>query len=119
MPLIPDLEIGIWNAWIFVLAWLFFNAADPNWLVRRHDFKALFKKSSTIPPYARTEKIVFVILMVIQVLLIVYSIFLPLRLGTAWFYTGLAVVLLGLTIWEIAGISWAATPISELLTPWQ
>jgi protein-S-isoprenylcysteine O-methyltransferase Ste14 len=116
MVLIPAFEIGVWNTWIFMLVWLFFNAADPNWLLRRRDFKALFKKSSVIPPYTGTEKRVFVLLIVIQVLLLVYSVFLPLQLGTAWFYTGLTVFLLGLTIWEIAGISWATTPADEPVT---
>ena len=116
MSLIPTFEIVVWNAWIFMLAWWFFNAANPNWLVRRHDFKALFKKSSTIPPLNKIEKIIGIVSILIDVLLFTYSIFLPLPLGTAWFYTGLAIFLLGLTIWEIAGISWTATPVDEPIT---
>ncbi len=116
MSLIPPFEIGVWNVWIFMVIWLFFNAADPNWLARRHDFKALFKKSSVIPSYTRTEKPIFVLLMAIQVLLLAYSIFLPIKIGTPWFYAGLGIFLMGLVVWEVAGISWVVTPINEPVT---
>jgi protein-S-isoprenylcysteine O-methyltransferase Ste14 len=116
MSLVPTFEIGVWNAWIFMAVWLFTNAADPNWLFRRGSFKALYKKSSVTPSMTRTEKGLFVLSIVIQVSLLVYSIFLPLRLGTAWFYTGLAVSLLGLAVWEIAGVSWTSGAIDAPVT---
>lgn len=116
MSLIPAFEIGVWNAWIFMLIWLFFNAADPNWLVRSRDFKALFKKSSAIPLYSKTEKIINISSIVIIVPLFIYSIFLPLPLGTTWFYSGLTVFVLGLAVWEIAGIPWISTPIDKPIT---
>ena len=116
MSLIPAFEIGVRNAWIFMLAWLFFNAADPNWLVRRQDFKALFKKPSAIPHYNKTEKTINIFSIPILILFFIYSIFLPLPLGTVWFYAGLTIFLLGLTIWEIVGISWTATPLDEPVT---
>ena len=116
MSLIPTFEIGIWNVWIFMLAWLFFNAAGPNWLVRRHNFKALFKKSSVISSLTKTEKMISVPAILIFILLLIYSIFLPLPLGTTWFYTGLAIFLLGLVIWKIAGVPQATTSLNELVT---
>jgi protein-S-isoprenylcysteine O-methyltransferase Ste14 len=116
VSLIPAFEIGVWNAWIFMLAWLLFNAADPNWLVRRRDFKALFKKSSAIPHYNTMEKTINILSLLILILFFIYSIFLPLPLGTVWFYAGLAIFLSGLTIWEIAGIPWTATRIDEPIT---
>ena len=116
MSFIPPFEIGVWNAWIFMLVWVFFNAADPNWLVRRRNFKALFKKSSVIPPYTRTEKGINVFSISILVLLLIYSIFLPLPLGTVWFYAGLGIFILGLVIWEVVGISWVATPLDAPIT---
>jgi len=116
VSLIPAFEIGVWNAWIFVLVWLLFNAADPNWLVRSRDFRALFKKSSVIPTYNKTEKVINISSLIIIVPFFIYSIFLPLQLGTAWFFVGIAVFLSGLAIWEIAGIPWISTPIEEPVT---
>ena len=116
MSLVPAFEIGVWNAWIFMLVYLFLNTADPNWLVRRHDFKALFKKSSTIPPLNKTEKKITILSIAILLLLFIYSVLLPLPLGTAWFYAGLTIFLLGLVVCEITGISLTATPVDEPIT---
>ncbi len=116
MTLMPTFEIGVWNAWVFMLTYLVFNAADPNWLIRGRDFKALFKKSSVMPPFNRTEKRIAILSMPFLFLLLAYSVFVPLPLGTAWFYTGLGIFLLGLIMWEIAGIPWAATRVDEPIT---
>lgn len=45
----------------------------------------------------------------VAVILWIYSIFLPLRIGTAWFYTGLSIYILGMIIGIIAITSIAAT----------
>jgi protein-S-isoprenylcysteine O-methyltransferase Ste14 len=41
---------------------------------------------------------------------LVYSIFLPLRLGAAWFYAGLAVYLVGMAFVALAQTTFATTP---------
>lgn len=47
MSLIPALTIGIWNAWIFVPAFLFFHGvAVLVWLLLGYDLKYVFKKAS-------------------------------------------------------------------------
>jgi len=48
--------------------------------------------------------------------MIIYSIFLPLKLGTVWFYIGLAVYVLGLIISAAALFSIASTKPSEPFT---
>ena len=40
---------------------------------------------------------------------VIYSVFLPLKLGTVWFYTGLPVMLLGLAAYIMFLVSWANT----------
>jgi protein-S-isoprenylcysteine O-methyltransferase Ste14 len=49
-------------------------------------------------------------------LTIVYSIFLPIKLGTIWFPIGLVIFLVGLAIIMIAIINFATTPMNELVT---
>ena len=43
----------------------------------------------------------------------VYSIFLPLKLGTAWFYVGLPITLIGLIAYTIVLVNWATTPLDN------
>ena len=116
MPLIPVFEIGIWNVWIFMVAWLFFHMAPLYWPIFRYDLKGSFKKASVSPPYNKTEKKINLFSMLLFFLLFIYSIFLPLPLGTIWFYTGLSIFLLGLVVFEITEISWATTPLDEPIT---
>jgi len=49
-------------------------------------------------------------------LMMIYSIFLPLKLGTAWFYTGLSIYLLGLVIFTILIVNVASTPLGKPFT---
>ena len=47
---------------------------------------------------------------IIFLLVITYTIFLPLKLGTAWFYTGLAIFILGSILSTILNANIASTP---------
>jgi len=42
---------------------------------------------------------------------IIYSIFLPMKLETAWFYIGLSITFIGLITYTIVLINWATTPV--------
>ncbi len=65
----------------------------------------------------RTEKIVMIITHgLVMPVLILYSIFLPLKLGMIWLYAGLAVALPGLVLSFQAGIDFARTPLDKLVT---
>ncbi|MDD2666534.1 MAG: isoprenylcysteine carboxylmethyltransferase family protein [Methanocellales archaeon] len=46
---------------------------------------------------------------------IIYSVFLPLKPGTAWFYVGLTIYLLGVIIGTIAAFNFFSTPVDELV----
>jgi protein-S-isoprenylcysteine O-methyltransferase Ste14 len=52
----------------------------------------------------------------IFLLMVIYSIFVPLKLGTVWFYTGLPIYLLGLISYAMVFLSFARTPANELVT---
>ena len=83
MSLVPAFEIGVWNVWLLMLP-LFLIPAIMSSIK-----KELFKKTESTANLSRREKRVFVVSKVVLALAFLYSIFLPLRLGTLWFYIGL------------------------------
>lgn len=56
MSLIPAFEIGVWNTWIFMAAWLFFHIVPLTWPIFRYDIKAMFKKGAASPPLQQDRK---------------------------------------------------------------
>ena len=115
MSLIPSFEIGIWNAWIFTAA--FFTLLFlPLQLVPAISKNTTTRSLSTTVPLSGIEKIIDILVIVIMVLLVIYSIFLPLQLGTAWFYVGLGVFALAFITGAIIAVNWLTTPPSEPVT---
>jgi protein-S-isoprenylcysteine O-methyltransferase Ste14 len=112
MSLIPAFEIGIWNAWILMI-WLLipFFAAPLNIIPKGReegsDFTAEFNKM---------EKSALISAHIIYLLSLIYSIFVPLKLGTAWFYAGLPIYLLGLIAYAMVLVGFATTPPDKLIT---
>jgi len=112
MSAIPAFEIGVWNAWIFMI-WLLIQ----NYGIRFAS-KEIYQKAggaSDIEP-SRTQKITGYISVTLWLLTTVYSIFLPLKLGTPWFYIGLITFLLGLIATIIVTVNFVTTPIKEPVT---
>jgi protein-S-isoprenylcysteine O-methyltransferase Ste14 len=60
-----------------------------------------------------TEKRLFGFSRVVMFLPIIYSIFLPLRLGSMWFYVGLPITLVGLIMLLTVWVSFATTPVDD------
>jgi protein-S-isoprenylcysteine O-methyltransferase Ste14 len=89
MSLMPSFEIGIWNAWILqVIFYLSMFIPD---LFLDKEAKKRSKRMSQFPPLKKTEKILALSTHArIMPLVFVYSVFLPLKLGTAWLYAGLS-----------------------------
>jgi protein-S-isoprenylcysteine O-methyltransferase Ste14 len=113
MPPVPAFEIGVWNAWIFVLYSLviFFLLPAINKSARETGDIAIASV------YNRREMILLYSYHIIVFVLLVYSVFLPLRLGTVWFYIGLPIALLGLAIYTMVIVSFATTPLDrEVMT---
>jgi protein-S-isoprenylcysteine O-methyltransferase Ste14 len=106
MSLIPAFEIGVWNAWILTI-FLFLLIMLSGMLPK--------DISERITPAKEVKKINNV-MMIVFFIMIIYSIFLPLKLGTMWFYIGLAVYLLGLVISIAALVSIAGTKPGEPFT---
>jgi protein-S-isoprenylcysteine O-methyltransferase Ste14 len=116
MSFLPALEIGIWNTWIFMFAWVFFHVVPITWPIFRYDIKAMYKKSGATPPYNKTEKIISNLGMAVWIILFIYSVFLPLPLGTPLLYAGIALFVVGFLIGEIAFIPWTSATFDEPIT---
>jgi protein-S-isoprenylcysteine O-methyltransferase Ste14 len=112
MQLIPVFKIGILNAWIFVAC--YFLIPFSIMLINKKAYKKLGN-----PPdmkLNKKEKVLGNIGNIIIYIASLYSIFLPFKLETAWFYIGLFIFILGLSILIIAIINFLTTPLDLPVT---
>jgi protein-S-isoprenylcysteine O-methyltransferase Ste14 len=109
MSLIPAFEVGVWNAWIFMLY-------HQLLCIVLMGSKRLLKKSSAATPHKNSGKKIVTFLGLIYYLALIYSVFLPLKLGTSWFYIDLPICLLGLIMYTIVTVNFATTPLDEPVT---
>lgn len=93
MSWIPDFELGIWNAWIFII-WPIVIFISGSSIVK--DKEVIKRLSVSIP--MKFEKILNIQKMASIIIGVIYSIFLPLQLNTIWFYIGLLLFLFGLIL---------------------
>jgi len=109
MSFIPDFELGLWNAWILIIPLIVF------WIF---GVKFLFSKRmpEATPPSEKKNKILSYLLVIIMFVSFIYSLFMPLKLVTIWFYTGLVVYLVGLVLIAITMINFATTPMNKPVT---
>ena len=107
--LTPAFEIGLWNAWIFMLYILL------TVLVVAKMKKGEAPKNE-LDALSKTEKRIFNFSKVVFLSAVIYSIFLPLKLWTIWFYIGLPICLLGLIMFTIAIVNIANIPLDEPFT---
>jgi len=94
MSFIPAFEIGIWNAWIFMIVFII-----QMFVIMFVDKKTWDK--SHVPLEAKRnnyEKNIGVFANFFWLIAMVYSIFSPLKLNTIWFYAGCIVFIIGLFI---------------------
>ena len=116
MSLIPAFELGLWNAWIITV--LFYVATLMPLQIGKEKAN---KRGQGEPVWwrgvSKTMTIVFFIThVVIMPFTIGYSIFLPLKLGTAWFYVGVPICFLGTVMGLMAVVSFATAPLDEPMT---
>ena len=112
MSLVPAFEIGIWNAWIFMIwPWVAMLA------VRLVGID-VYRRASGQPEMktSRPYRVVGYVSMIIDTMAVAYSVFLPLKLGTIWFYAGLSIFLLGLVVLTAATVNFATTPMDVPIT---
>ena len=104
MTPIPAFEMGVWNAWILMLPVML---TIPFYLL-------IGKRRGPSPPRelnaSKIEKTITFSLTSLDFLAMIYSVFLPLKLWTPWFYVGFPVALLGIIGIIMGSVNWATTP---------
>jgi len=110
MSLLPEFELGLWNAWILVIPMLVtFFFAERVSAARESGKSGDFQLT-------RTEKGVINAVLLILFVSLVYAVFSPLQLGTAWLYGGLLVYLFGLVVIVTAVLNFASSPKGKVIT---
>jgi protein-S-isoprenylcysteine O-methyltransferase Ste14 len=112
MSLTPEFELGLWNAWIFMV---------PSLLVTLLLMLLMMKKGAPGGPVrvtwkSKTALLVASLSKIMYFPAVIYSVFLPLKLGSIWFYVGLPITLLGLVGTIIVLVDWAITPAGQPVT---
>ena len=113
MSLIPEFELGLWNAWILVLSFNLIVNGLGKIFERKHSSKGIRPDR---PTYTQKDERLTLILMGMVMASFAYSIFLPLKLGTVWFYGGLSCYLLGMIFLTVAEVNYVRAPEDKLLT---
>jgi protein-S-isoprenylcysteine O-methyltransferase Ste14 len=109
MSLIPVFKFGLWNAWILNLPEFFFWPVGSK-ILQRRDIP------NKTPRLEKNGKTLTRILTLTIITSYVYSIFLPLKPRTSWFYTGLSLYVAGVLIEVIALHAFAVTPMDKPVT---
>ncbi len=106
MSLIPDFEIRMWNAWILAAVFLLLVYIP---VLMFKDFNMKMGQGERYGKIETFMEILFYILVFI-------TIFLPLKLSTAWFYSGLSIYCVGLVLMTITIVNVVSTPLGEPFT---
>jgi protein-S-isoprenylcysteine O-methyltransferase Ste14 len=110
MSLIPEFELGLWNAWILIIPMLIISFSDMRATAARESGKAgdfqLTRKENRLT-YA-----VFLPMIISWI----YAVFLPLQLGTVWLYSGLVICLFGMIFTSVAILNFATSPKEKVIT---
>ena len=114
VSLIPEFELGVWNAWIFML----YQVISPLilWLFYRKVWKDVARKAASSAPSTKNERIFGYVITLLFYALVAYSVFLPLEQGTIWFFIGFFIYLVGVVFEVLTGVSFADTPLERLVT---
>jgi protein-S-isoprenylcysteine O-methyltransferase Ste14 len=112
MSLVPAFEIGIWNVWIFMVSSLIPVIFLFMPLVSRGQKEGTAFTAS----FSKMQKNAFSSTQLIFFILIIYSIFVPLKLGTVWFYVGLPVFLMGFIPYAMLAVNFVTTPLDKPVT---
>jgi protein-S-isoprenylcysteine O-methyltransferase Ste14 len=107
VSLVPAFELGLWNAWIFVI---------PMVINFFFDVRATVARESGDFQLTKKEKRILNAIPLTLIVSFAYAVFLPLQLGTTWLYIGLLVYLFGMILTAVAVLNFASAPKNELIT---
>ena len=90
MSFIPAFELGLWSAWIFMI-WTIVTPILSSFIIKEKQVSKILRTSVPMK-YEKTLNIISTGAVIFGFL---YSIFLPLKFNTIWFYIGLLIFLFG------------------------
>jgi protein-S-isoprenylcysteine O-methyltransferase Ste14 len=108
VSLIPAFELGLWNAWIFIIPIIIISIFGSKILGKRES-----EEGSSVTKKAKTASNLYFSIVLLSY---AYSIFLPLKLNTIWFVIGLLIYLPVMFFLIIGLVNFATTPVDELVT---
>ena len=108
MSLLPEFEFGLWNAWIFMVPSLLLMLFSIRLFGKKRAPVASMRLSKTKLSFCLVSKFVYFAA-------VIYSVFLPLKLATVWFYVGFPIALIGLVGSGMTVVSWVTTPAGEIV----
>ena len=115
MSAIPVFDIGVWNAWIIQVVF-FVIMMVPDIFISK-DLKERTKRATESIPFSKiNRRLSLSTHIVIMPLVFIYSIFVPLKLGTAWFYVSLPILIVAAVMTIMTSFNFAATPQGEPVT---
>jgi len=117
MTIVPAFDIGIWNAWILWVV-MFLAMMVPDFFMSREAKERTKRAMQFVPVTGIKKALAYSTQTVIMPAAAIYSIFLPLKIGTAWLYAGLPIFALGIVMTVMITISFATTPADKPVTKW-
>ncbi|MBN1572675.1 MAG: isoprenylcysteine carboxylmethyltransferase family protein [Deltaproteobacteria bacterium] len=108
MDLIPELRLGLVNGWWFSSAYLLINGAVMALIPRE-----AARRLTTHPSKNLFEKIFLTIQMILFFGTIVFAIFVPVKPGTVWFWSGLSVFVIGMAAYVVSMFNFAKAPMDK------
>jgi protein-S-isoprenylcysteine O-methyltransferase Ste14 len=112
LSFIPAFELGLWNAWIFMVSALL----DLLFCMLLMMKKGAPGGPARVPCKSKATLVVATISKFIIFPAALYSVFLPIQFGTVWFIVGLLITLLGLVGTVLILVDWAYTPEGKPVT---
>ena len=112
MSFIQAFELGLWNAWIFTLPFFILPFIGSIFIKKRN----MTSLSEYISEFSNRGKILLLLLVIAIMGSYIYSIFLPIKLGTVWFYIGFVIYIVGLSIQIIAWQNLTTSPVDTPVT---
>ena len=86
MKLIAEFKFSFWNAWIFMI-WQFILPLLISTFLPKNNVSSRLYASAP----AKNSRLLDITTMVLTVISVLYSVFLPLKLNTIWFIPGLII----------------------------
>ena len=93
MSLIPEFQIGLWNSWILSAIFLVANYLV-MFIAPKENVKEMMDQ---VKQAKKKDKLINLLSMILYIGVMIFAIFILLKLGSTWFYVGLALFVLGMS----------------------